>query len=101
MKNTFLSCSHNESQMYGSWSNLMKKLNMMSLYGKKTFRQLSHHQPFQYLYLIGRIHQIFQKKRKTVQVPRMKCKFVALLPPFYCELKIVHFWLNFGTKALK
>ena len=69
---------------------------------KITFYQLSQHQPFPHLYLIGSTHQIFQKKReKTVQFPRMKCKFVALLPPLYCELKIVHFWLNFGTKALK
>ena len=68
---------------------------------KKTLQQLSQNQPFPHLYIIGSSHQIFQKRETKGTSSQDEVQVFALLPPFYSELKIVHFLLNFGAKALK
>ena len=91
MKNTFLSCSHNESQMYGSWSNLMKKLNMMSLYGEKDFSSTLATSTFSILVSNWAYSSNIPEKEKNGTSSQDEVQVFALLPPFYCELKIVHF----------
>ena len=92
MKNTFLSCSHNESQMYGSWSNLMKKLNMMSLYGEKDFSSTLATSTFSILVSNWAYSSnIPEKEKQKVQVPRMKCKFLHYFHLFIPNSKLFTF----------